>query len=111
MLENQKNILIELSKLTKTWAVKNQSYECAAQSRDIEKCLERSDCYIDGSQTITTPEEFYTKIKLIFDTLGQINQVNQEYSDIQAKFENYKNIIFKQLRRQELLNKLFGDID
>ena len=105
MSEKERKILIDLSKLTKSWAVKHQSYECAAQSRDLEKYLERSDCFSDSA------EEFYNKIKLIFDTIGKINQVDQEYLDIQEKFELHKNYIFKQLRRQDLLNKLFGDVD
>ena len=105
MSEKERKILIDLSKLTKSWAVKHQSYECAAQSRDLEKYLERSDCFSDSA------EEFFNKIKIIFDTLGKINQVDQEYLDIQEKFELHKNYIFKQLRRQDLLNKLFGDVD
>lgn len=103
MSNTEKNILIELSKLTKAWAVRHQSYECAAQSRDLEKYLERSDCFSDSA------EEFFNKIKIIFDTLGKINQVDQEYLDIQEKFELQKNYIFRQLRRQDLLNKLFED--
>ena len=105
MSEKERKILIDLSKLTKSWAVKHQSYECAAQSRDLEKYLERSDCFSDSA------EEFFNKIKIIFDTIGKINQVDQEYLDIQEKFELHKNYIFKQLRRQDLLNKLFGDVD
>ena len=105
MSEKERKILIDLSKLTKSWAVKHQSYECAAQSRDLEKYFERTDCFSDSA------EEFYNKIKLIFDTIGKINQVDQEYLDIQEKFELHKNYIFKQLRRQDLLNKLFGDVD
>ena len=103
MSNTEKNILIELSKLTKKWAVRHQSYECAAQSRDLEKYLERSDCFSDSA------EEFFNKIKIIFDTLGKINQVDQEYLDIQEKFELQKNYIFRQLRRQDLLDKLFED--
>ena len=105
MSENERKILIELSKLTKSWAVKHQSYECAAQSRDLEKYLERSDCFSDSA------EEFFNKIKIIFDTLGKINQVDQEYLDIQEKFELHKNYIFKQLRRQDLIDQLFKDSD
>lgn len=105
MSEKERHILINLGKITKTWAVRHQSYECAAQSRDLEKYLERSDCFSDSA------EEFFNKIKIIFDTLGKINQVDQEYLDIQEKFELQKNYIFRQLRRQDLLNKLFGDVD
>lgn len=105
MSEKERQILIDLGKITKTWAVRHQSYECAAQSRDLEKYLERSDCFSDSA------EEFFNKIKLIFDTLGKINQVDQEYLNIQEKFELQKNYIFRQLRRQDLLNKLFGDVD
>ena len=105
MSENERKILIELSKLTKSWAVKHQSYECAAQSRDLEKYLERSDCFSDSA------EEFFNKIKIIFDTLGKINQVDQEYLDIQEKFELHKNYIFRQLRRQDLIDQLFKDSD
>jgi hypothetical protein len=104
MSEKERQILIYLGKITKTWAVRHQSYECAAQSRDLEKYLERSDCYSDSA------EEFFNKIKLIFDTLGKINQVDQEYLNIQGKFELQKNYIFRQLRRQDLLNELFGDV-
>ena len=105
MSEKERKILIDLSKLTKSWAVKHQSYECAAQSRDLEKYLERSDCFSDSA------EEFYNKIKLIFDTIGKINQVDQEYLDIQEKFELHKNYIFRQLRRQDLIDQLFKDSD
>ena len=105
MSENERKILIELSKLTKSWAVKHQSYECAAQSRDLEKYLERSDCFSDSA------EEFFNKIKIIFDTIGKINQVDQEYLDIQEKFELHKNYIFRQLRRQDLIDQLFKDSD
>ena len=105
MSEKERKILIDLSKLTKSWAVKHQSYECAAQSRDLEKYLERSDCFSDSA------EEFFNKIKIIFDTLGKINQVDQEYLDIQEKFELHKNYIFKQLRRQDLIDQLFKDSD
>ena len=105
MSEKERQILIDLGKITKTWAVRHQSYECAAQSRDLEKYLERSDCFSDSA------EEFFNKIKLIFDTLGKINQQNQDYINIQEKFELQKNYIFRQLRRQDLLNKLFGDVD
>jgi len=59
MSEKEKQILIELSKLTKQCAVVHQSYECAAKSRDIEKYLERSNCFSDSA------EEFYNKIKTI----------------------------------------------
>ena len=113
MSEKERKILIDLSKLTKSWAVKHQSYECAAQSRDLEKYLERSDCFSDSA------EEFYNKIKLIFDTIGR-NEVNkvyffqnldQEYLDIQEKFELHKNYIFRQLRRQDLIDQLFNDSD
>lgn len=103
MSEKERQILIDLGKITKTWAVRHQSYECAAQSRDLEKYLERSDCFSDSA------EEFFNKIKIIFDTLGKINQVDQEYLDIQEKFELQKNYIFRQLRRQDLLDKLFED--
>ena len=105
MSEKERKILIDLSKLTKSWAVKHQSYECAAQSRDLEKYLERSDCFSDSA------EEFFNKIKIIFDTLGKINQVDQEYLDIQEKFELHKNYIFRQLRRQDLIDQLFKDSD
>lgn len=111
MSEKERKILIDLSKLTKSWAVKHQSYECAAQSRDLEKYFERSDCFSDSA------EEFYNKIKLIFDNIGTNNllagfgAIDQEYLDIQEKFELHKNYIFRQLRRQDLLNKLFGDVD
>ena len=105
MSEKERKILIDLSKLTKSWAVKHQSYECAAQSRDLEKYLERSDCFSDSA------EEFFNKIKIIFDTIGKINQVDQEYLDIQEKFELHKNYIFKQLRRQDLIDQLFKDSD
>jgi hypothetical protein len=105
MSEKERQILIDLGKITKSWAVRHQSYECAAQSRDLEKYLERSDCFSDSA------EEFFNKIKIIFDTLGKINQVDQEYLNIQEKFELQKNYIFRQLRRQDLLNKLFGDVD
>ena len=105
MSEKERKILIDLSKLTKSWAVKHQSYECAAQSRDLEKYLERSDCFSDSA------EEFFNKIKIIFDTIGKINQVDQEYLDIQEKFELHKNYIFRQLRRQDLIDQLFKDSD
>lgn len=105
MSEKERQILIDLGKITKSWAVRHQSYECAAQSRDLEKYLERSDCFSDSA------EEFFNKTKIIFDTLSKINQVDQEYLDIQEKFELQKNYIFRQLRRQDLLNKLFGDVD
>ena len=103
MSEKERQILIDLGKITKRWAVRHQSYECAAQSRDLEKYLERSDCYSDSA------EEFFNKIKLIFDTLGKINQVDQEYLNIQEKFELQKNYIFRQIRRQKLLDELFKD--
>jgi hypothetical protein len=101
MSEKERQILIDLGKITKTWAVRHQCYECAAQLRDLEKYLERSDCYSDSA------EEFFNKIKLIFDTLGKINQVDQEYLNIQGKFELQKNYIVRQLRRQKLLDELF----
>jgi hypothetical protein len=106
MSEKQKQILIELSKLTKQWAVRNQSYECAAKSRDIEKYLERSNCFSDSA------EEFYNKIKLIFDSgLSDAVLKSSQYLHLQEQFELQKNFIFRQYRRQELIDQLFKDSD
>jgi hypothetical protein len=106
MSEKQKQILIELSKLTKQWAVRNQSYECAAKSRDIEKYLERSNCFSDSA------EEFYNKIKLIFDSgLSDAVLKSSQYLHLEEQFELQKNFIFRQYRRQELIDQLFKDSD
>jgi len=108
MSEKEKQILIELSKLTKQCAVVHQSYECAAKSRDIEKYLERSNCFSDSA------EEFYTKIKLIFDSGGfDADLVNKssQYLHLRNQFELQKNFIFRQYRRQELIDQLFKDSD
>jgi len=108
MSEKEKQILIELSKLTKQCAVRNQSYECAAKSRDIEKYLERSNCFSDSA------EEFYNKIKLIFDSGGfDADLVNKssQYLHLRKQFELQKNFIFRQYRRQELIDQLFKDSD
>ena len=106
MSEKQKQILIELSKLTKQWAVRNQSYECAAKSRDIEKYLEMSNCFSDSA------EEFYNKIKLIFDSgLSDAVLKSPQYLHLQEQFELQKNSIFRQYRRQELIDQLFKDSD
>jgi hypothetical protein len=108
MSEKQKQILIELSKLTKQWAVRNQSYECAAKTRDIEKYLERSNCFSDSA------EEFYNKIKLIFDS-GVFDAVlgnkSSQYLHLEEQFELQTNFIFRQYRRQELIDQLFNDSD
>jgi len=116
MSEKEKQILIELSKLTKQCAVVHQSYECAAKSRDIEKYLERSNCFSDSA------EEFYNKIKLIFDSglsdavLKSSQSIYFLYPSIaglhlQEQFELQKNFIFRQYRRQELIDQLFKDSD
>jgi hypothetical protein len=106
MSEKEKQILIELSKLTKQCAVVHQSYECAAKSRDIEKYLERSNCFSDSA------EEFYNKIKLIFDSgLSDAVLKSPQYLHLQEQFELQKNSIFRQYRRQELIDQLFKDSD
>ena len=103
MSEKEKKILQELVKITKSFSVRNQSYECAAQLRDIEKYLERSDCRSDSA------EEFFIKIQDQFDKVGL--RSDRELSEIERVFESTKNYIFKQIRRQDILNKLFGDVD
>lgn len=103
MSEKEREILQELSKVTKSFSVRNQAYECAANLRDIEKYLERSDCRSDSA------EEFFIKIQDQFDKVSL--RSDRELSEMKRVFESTKNYIFKQIRRQDLLNKLFGDVD
>ena len=104
MSEKEREILQELAKVTKSFSVRNQAYECAANLRDIEKYLERSDCRSDSA------EEFFIKIQDQFDKVVLRIQ-DSELLEMKRVFESTKNYIFKQIRRQDILNKLFGDVD
>lgn len=104
MSEQEKLILIDLAKSTKSLAVRNQRYECAAVSRDLEKYLER------GDVKNVSAEELYNEILDKYMTLDQNDLKHPEMiKALNEKFEISKNIIFRQLRRQKLLDELFKD--
>lgn len=102
MSEKERLILIDLAKSTKTLAVKNQNYECAALTRDLEKYLERGDTKTDLA------EEFYDKIFEKFSQTLNWKQDN-DFKLLEDKFKISKKLIFRQILRQKLLDELFKD--
>ena len=109
-MTQQEYIAFEICiKQIKQFAIKNQLYEFAALSRDLERDLTADGQEITSWHRVTTLDSFqyYDRIERL------INQYTFSNIDdfLRSNFKDLHDVVMRPVIRQEIISKILGDYE